>query len=240
MIARDAARATLAAGTARLWRVRFATGRERPSSTEEGVTEFARRRTRTTIEHDMAGAMDYLERIVDRWPWLADDDDPVGPSEMLYAGTASFHVAGDGPPVQLGGDVDAPRRGHTDPTWILDVLAHAGSEERLAAGCVRFATDLADTGAAIELPPVRGRTAPRVAGEAWLDAAGRIRRATWRVVPRRDPDAHVAWSTTDLWDFGVPVEIDRPEPAAETPLPIALAQLARALRRRKRAYERRA
>jgi hypothetical protein len=201
------------------------------------VTEFARRRTRTTIEY--APWPSVVDAVVERWPWL-DDDEPPEASETVYAGEASFYFAGDGPGSRIGaGDPDSPRRCHTDPTWILDVLVHAGREERLADDHLRFRTDLADTGAAIVIPPHRGRRPPLIAGEVWLDGEGRIRRATWRSVARREQGGSVQWSTTELWDFGIPVEIARPDAPRDPPLPVGLVSLAWTLWRRKRAYERR-
>jgi hypothetical protein len=245
MIVRDAARATLAAGTARVWQVRWIEGADAPQTQEEGETEFARCRTRTTIEH--APPPPEWDRLAGSLPWLfgeADDDAPVELNRMLYAGTASWTLMPGREPSNIcRGDVDAGRRGHTDPTWIVEVMGHASEEQRLAAGHVRFLTDLAQSGAPLELPPHRGRQPPRIVGEAWLDDAGRVARATWRRADRtreEDGERRVRWTTTDLWDFGTPVEIPRPEPEPYVPLPVVLGQVAGTLWRRKRAYERRA
>jgi hypothetical protein len=147
---------------------------------------------------------------------------------MLYAGTATWFIAGGTASRQAFGDPAAPRRFHVDPTWILDVLEYVAHEERRAADHHAFSCDLEDTGDAILPPPHRGRRRPRITGEAWLDGAGRIRRVTWRA------SGTVTWTTTDLWDFGTPVELDLPEPQSS---PSTLRVLY-GWRRAKRAYER--
>jgi hypothetical protein len=49
------------------------------------------------------------------------------------------------------------------------------------------------------------------------------------------------WQTTELWDFGVPVEIELPvvETERSSPRPVGLVELVWKLWRRKRAYDRR-
>ena len=164
MIVRDAARATLAAGTARVWQIRWTEGAAEPTTQEEGETEFARRRTLTRVE------------------WREDVEQPL----MLF------------PTVWY----DEPRRKPSDPTWVLDVLAHAGHEAWRGDGRYEFVTDLRGTGEAIVPPPHSRRQLPVIAGEVWLDAGGRVRRVTWRATPGKDE-----WTSTELWDFGTPVEI---------------------------------
>jgi hypothetical protein len=244
-IVRDAARATLEAGSARVSQRRFVDPPGTLISREVGETDFTRRRTRTTVvREDPYGLMERLETAL---PWLADDadeGDEAAPSAHLYAGTASWFEFPTGKAVSMGGgDPMARRRGHTDPTWIVEALEHVHREDCRGDDRLGFLVDLAETGAALEIPPHRGRRAPRIAGEVWLDDAGRIRRVTWsafgRARPRERSDRR-GWTTSELWDFGTAVTIDLPEPSHEPPLPLQLVRVASILWRRKRAYERRA
>jgi hypothetical protein len=243
MIVRDAARATPAAGAARVWQARFVEGRD-VISREEGVTEFARRRTRTTVEYTMSPQVeDAFRRLIERWPWLDDDDDDEasGPPQLLHAGSASWFMAGGTVSRQVDGSPSAHRRNHADPTWILEVLEHAHREARRPGDRYAFVTDLAETGTALEPPPGARSRPTRIAGEVLLDPDGRLWRATWRRHDRsrrRSPPGPPMWTTTELWDFGVPVEIDLPPPRRRPPLPVQVADVAWRLWRRKRAYER--
>jgi hypothetical protein len=84
-------------------------------------------------------------------------------------------------------------------------------------------------------------------GEVWISDEGRIHRVSWTriVAPRRrwpfKAPQHTLWLTSELWDFGVAVDIEIPSPQPEDKVRIGemLARI-RSLWRRKRAYERRA
>jgi hypothetical protein len=244
-IVRDAARATLEAGSARVSQRRFVDPPGTLISREVGETDFTRRRTRTEVWWEDPDGLG--ERLVTAFPWLADedeDDDDAAPSAMLYAGTASWFLMPDrNAASQRDGDPMAPRRTHTDPTWIVEALVHVHREDGRGDGRLGFLVDLAETGSALEKPPHRGRRPPRIAGELWLDDAGRIRRVTWSRFDRtrsREGSSGRHWTTSELWDFGTPVSIALPVAARQPPLPLQLTQLAWNLWRRKRAYERRA
>lgn len=193
---------------------------------EEGVTDFRHLRSAIrTIE--IASALDALaDGLVARFPWLdSDERDDEVPRRAVYAGAAHFFGAGDAWTVVSRGDVDG-RRGHTDPAWILDVLALAETADARAANepvrgqpCRRygFAVDLGRHAARVDAPPYAGSRPPFIAGEAWLDAGGRIRRVTWQKVmllrprdPRRPKGSTIMWETTELWDFGLAVDIAVP------------------------------
>jgi hypothetical protein len=242
-IVRDAARATLEAGSARVSQRRFVDPPGTLISREVGETDFTRRRTRTEVRWEDPDGIG--ERLEAAFPWLGDedDDDAAALPAMLYAGTASWFEFPAGNAASMGdGDSMARRRTHTDPTWILETLEHVHREDRRGDGRFGFLVDLAETGSALEIPPHRGRRPPRIAGDVWLDEAGRIRSVTWSRFDRarsRDRSDRRHWATSDLWDFGAPVRIELPEAAREPPLPLRLAQLAWILWRRKRAYERR-
>src|SRR4051812_19211697 len=107
MDVREAARRTLAAGTARVCVRRFF---DPPQThplvavmemTTEGVGDLTRRRARLEqLNHEGADAL--AERLLSRWPWLDDEDDD-------------------------GGSATPPE----NPTWILDALAGAGAARPL-------------------------------------------------------------------------------------------------------------
>ena len=176
---------------------------------------------------------------------------------MVYAGTASFVGSGDRWTGMGGGDVDAGRRGHTDPAWIVEALqytdeawpdADSPDEAVRDALCARwhFRLDPNPRRPGLDVPPHGGSRAPRLAGQVWIDADGRIRRTNWTRLPRQRPrsprkfhDGPPRWRTTDLWDFGVFVDVELPEVTRDrAPWPIAMAQFSWDLWRRKRAHTR--
>jgi hypothetical protein len=199
--------------------------------------------------------------MVARYPWLDDDEEDDEHEQfrsvIVYAGTASFFCAGDRCTGGDNGDVSALARAPSDPVWIVEALAHA--EEAVARGddIVRdsahrrweFRLDPASLPEALVQSGRSRRKQPRLAGDAWIDRDGRVRRVTWTQLERRrprwpwnKPPVPRAWQTTKLWDFGVPVEIEAPlteSSERDPPWPIGLAQLVWTLWRRKRAYERR-
>jgi hypothetical protein len=212
--------ATEAAGTARVRRRRFSAPPREPdlaASAEEGVTEFARRRTRTATT-DMSGMKAALAHV----PWLGrwlGEYEPDEASWSAYVGTAQYFATEDVATMMGEGDPDAPRRGPMDPVWILDALRVADEAWPAGDGRLAFSVDPGAHRDAIEAPAHRPQTRPsRITGEATLDASGRIREVTWRSIPRvrrRGPFAQRRdfdlWTTTELWDFGLPVEIELPQ-----------------------------
>jgi hypothetical protein len=264
-----AARATRAAGSARV-HARVFTDPPLPpardvSSAREGVTDLARWRTRV-VERDIGRWWETLEeRIVGRWPWLEDvaddeDDDEPLTMGMIYIGTKGFFGTDEGGwRASDQGDVDAPGRHTADPVWIMEVLgqvdgAHArGSDEVAAAPCMRlgFGIDLRGHRERLGLTWRRAVAYPLLAGDVWIDVAGRIRRATWTTFPVRRPrapwrDLRVVdgvWHTTELSDFGLEVDIEPPTDLIDdSDLPrfsVLLYEVTGELWRRKRAYERR-
>jgi hypothetical protein len=258
-----AARTTLASATARVWHRSFLDPPEPPLgrfvTTQEGVTDMARRRTRTELEGppkiDEWGA-----RLLARYPWLDDDeeDDEHERSHptLVYAGTASFFKSGGRWMVDDEGAETGRTRGPMDPLWIVDVLAHAdeavprGEDVVRGVSCRRweFRVDPAVHGERCEGTDGSERRPLRLAGDAWIDHDGRLRRVTWTRLhrgrsrwPWKPPSGPRAWQTTELWDFGLPVEIEVPtvEPERSPPWLLALMDLAWRLWRRRRAYERR-
>jgi hypothetical protein len=237
-----AARTTLAAGTARISHGlslepphrrfgRFATA-------QEGVTDLARRRTRTDREApEMLQA--WARRLTARWPWLGeeDEDERAARTTTVYWGRACL--------VDLGaGRWMAADNGHgaLDPLGIVDALAYAEAVDARGDATLR---GVACRRWSFRADPPTGVEPSGVAGEAWIDHDGRLRRVTWTYrSPRRPRGAgrHRLWTTTELWDFGIPVEIAPPPvvvPDRGTSFPTAFKELAHTLRERKRAYERR-
>lgn len=228
---RAAARATLDAGSARVWRVWFgapraAAGETEVWSTEEGLSDFGACRTRTAQTAGTA-LVRLANATEERWPWLGDDSDTDdSPRYRVYAGTASFFGAGSRWSQITVGDVGARRRMHTDPAWILDALSQVqvrgvrrGQTDAVRGQpCERygFEVDLKRAHDALQLPPYRGTRPPRLIGDAWIDAQGRLRRATWvRVNARRPrsplkPPATSTWQTVEFWDLGVAPAIEVP------------------------------
>jgi hypothetical protein len=258
-----AARTTLAAGSARV-HGRIFHDPPRPPETDlgsrfQGVTDLARHRTR--VEQRFSGhcwgALDEL--LVERFPWLGDvegDADDVPESmTMVYAGTRRFFGDDRGWYSVGEGDVQARRRHEADPVWIVEVLGRVDGAEERAADDVRgepcrrlgFGIDLRRHRERLSLPSRGALAGPRLAGDVWIDAAGRIRRVTWASATARRPRSplntgigHGVWHTTELWDFGVGVDIDVPKVEPDrTPFLRTLFEISAEVWRTKRAYERR-
>lgn len=246
---------TIGCGSARVWRRRSLDPPPPPrgdlGADDEGLTDFRLRRTVTQTAR-LAPSITLLAKEVEaRFPWLATDEgEEELPHHGAYAGTAHYFGAGDRWTEISRGDLSGGR-GHTDPAWIIEVLALTDiadareNEPVRGEPCRRygFAVDLACHPGRVEVPPHRGRRLPWIAGEARVDATGRIRRVTWQqVMPlraraRRRLGATTSWDTSEFWDFGVPTEISVPA-VRHTPAAVVIPQAIWRLWRAKRAYER--
>ncbi len=257
-----AARHTLALGSARVWACRFSEPSRPPerSTTRvaEGVADLANVRAR--MRETSAPVWDYIaDRIIERFPWLDDDEPDDGDFDpvIVYAGTAAFLGNGDRWIEMAGGakgDPGAGRRRPHDPLWILEALTIADEgvprcEEPVRGDPCRrleFRVDLRTGGDDLE-----GRHLPahseRVAGDVWIDEHQRVRRVTWKRPFKYRPRSPfklpqvTSWRSVQLWDFGIPVDIEIPTPMAPEPGP-SLREIYHgigALWRRRRAYERR-
>jgi hypothetical protein len=172
----------------------------------------------------------------------------------VYAGTTSFFGAGDNWTRMTDGEPSARGRVHTDPAWILDVLSEAEvsgfrrdvSEPVRGEACERYGFAVRLEHAPVQLPPHPWSGPPRLFGDAWVDGAGRLRRATWTTAfalrPRwpLNPPATSGWRSVEFWDLGVPVAIEIPESerARRAAWPLDLGKFLWELRRRRRAWER--
>jgi hypothetical protein len=266
MDVREAARRTLAAGTARVCVRRFF---DPPQThplvavmemTTDGVVDLTRRRARLEqLDHEGADAL--AERLLSRWPWLDDEegeDDEEIPFVTVFIGGRRYSGYGlRWVLMDEGGPAVPPE----NPIWILDALAGAGTarplgvEEVRGERCERYALERVDmrtafetANGAIALPPHGKIERPTLRGDVWVDGEGRVRRVTWIQRPRGRPRLRPSktsprlWQSTELWDFGLPVTIDVPDavpPADEPPLLSTLWEIGTALWHMRTDYRRR-
>jgi hypothetical protein len=143
--------------------------------------------------------------------------------------------------------------------WIVEVLgrvdgAHSrGLDELGGEACRRFGfgIDLRGHRERLGLTSRRAVGDPLLAGDVWIDAAGRIRRVTWTTFPARRPRAPWrgprvivgVWRMTELSDFGLEVDIEPPTNLIDDsdlpPFPVVLYEITGELWRMKRAHDRR-
>jgi hypothetical protein len=228
----EAAEVTLSGTTARLERtMRIDPPPPAPASFRSlGTVDFIHGRTRFVTEHNAFSLLDAAA------PWLFKDDErellrtaAQEQAETLLDG--SRHIVTFGGKWFALGDPDRPMD-DGNPAWVVTALLEAettdaGSPDGVrGARCRRHAftldrSHIPRTGSlAAILPP------ERYVGEAWIDDDRRLRRVTWRKLGslRRhspwsdDAQQSRAWTTLELWDFGVPEPIELP-PLSPTPKP---------------------
>jgi hypothetical protein len=254
-----AARVTLASGTARVWHRSFL---DPPVprlgafvTTQEGMADLVRRRMRMELEGP-AEVDEWAARLLARFPWLGDEgeNDERSRPVVVYTGTRSFLHLADRWMAEGNGEDEPHTRSRRDPLWIVEVLEHAdeaiarGEEIVRDASCRRWEFRV-DPALHPEISASGWKRRPlRLAGDAWIDDEGRLRRVTWTRLrrrrsrwPKRAAPVAQAWQTTELWDFGLPVAIEVPivGPEPSPPWPRGLLGFASKLWRRRRAYERR-
>ena len=143
--------------------------------------------------------------------------------EEVYDGAACYLRVGDSWTC-FGGVVDpSGPRGPNDPLWPLDALFGArddavevGAEDVRGEPATRYRLSvdlgLADARlpAGVSVPSGPYRALSRLPAEVWLDSGGLARRVAVATEPTASADAQV-WAVVELWDFGLPVEINPPD-----------------------------
>jgi hypothetical protein len=198
-----AARATLAAGRARLrtlWAEEIAA--EHFWIGSEGVVDLEQRLSR---REELCTAVEAAGRSGDDLPYVTYEQGT----------TVVFGHEGDW--LRL----DRDRRSLRDPTLIFELLAErplvdvaSDGEERIRdAMCSRYGgrLDVREAG----LSRDEERAGPLFV-KVWVETGGRITRVAWRFPrvgrPRSPlrPRGGMLWRTIELWDFGVPVDVQLP------------------------------
>ncbi len=221
--AADAARRTVAAGTARLFAA-WCKGSPLPEAADrrcEGVADLAARRARVSESlflTDRATAS--LLELSDGDPGLLES---IEHNELIYDGANTYvRVAGSWTGFFLV-DPGGPR-GPNDPLWPLDALFGASDDavqigpeavRGVPATRYRLTVNLARADAAlpagVSVPSGPYRALGRLPAALWLDSAGLARRISVSSEPAAAVDAQV-WSIVELWDFGVAADITPPGP----------------------------
>jgi hypothetical protein len=218
-----AAARTVATGSARVFAA-WCSGTPVPEAGDrhsEGVADLSARRARvlavilTERYRGMLGA--------------PGDDQPDNPGdathEEVYDGAAGYLRVGDNWTI-FGGLVDpGGPRGPNDPLWPLDALfgarddgVVAGAEDIRGEPATRYRITvdlgLADARlpAGISVPAGPYRALSQLPAEVWVDSGGLARRVAVATDPAAGPGRQF-WAVVELWDFGLPVEINPPDPA---------------------------
>ncbi len=216
-----AAARTVEAGTARLFAA-YCTGSPVPTPADrrcEGVADLAARRAR------VMQAVFFTDGLNEKFLNREDDQGATGEriyhAEQVYDG-ANVYIHIDQSWTGFGlGDPGGPR-GANDPLWPLDALfgatddiAEMGSDAVRGITTARYRVKLdlgrADAAlpAGVSVPSGPYRSLRQLPAEVWLDPDGRARRIAVISDPGAPADAE-GWAVTELWDFGIPVDIVPP------------------------------
>jgi hypothetical protein len=223
----NAAARTLEAGTARLFAA-WCTGSPIPEAADrrcEGVADLSARRA--LVSQALMFTDGLTERFASERNERAGDAnelESMEPRENVYDGANMYIRVGGGWTGFSLADAAGPR-GPNDPLWPLDALAGANQDvtevgpdavRGEAATRYRLTVDLgrADTSlpAGVSVPSGPYRSLRRLPAEVWLDSAGRALRIAVLSEPTAPASTRI-WSVTEMWDFGVPVDIAPPDPA---------------------------
>ncbi len=223
----NAAARTLEAGTARLFAA-WCTGSPIPEAADrrcEGVADLNARRALVsqalmfTDGLTKRFAADRIEHADD-----AEELESMEPRENVYDGANMYIRVGS---KWTGFSLTDPAgpRAPNDPLWPLDALSGAnhevfevGPETVRGVSATRFRLTVdpgrADASLAAGVSASSGpyRSLSRLPAEVWLDSAGRALRIAVLSEPTAPADTRI-WSVTELWDFGIPVDIATPDPA---------------------------
>jgi hypothetical protein len=217
-----AAALTVAAGSARVFAA-WCCGTPVPEAGDrrsDGVADLGARRAR------VQAVAFVTERLTGAFATPGDDqpDDPGDAGhEEVYDGAAGYLKVGDSWTI-FGGLVDpGGPRSPNDPLWPLDALFGArddgvvvGAEDVRGEPTTRYRLSvdlgLADARlpAGVSVPDGPYRALSRLPAEVWLDSGGLARRIAVASNPSDSADRQV-WAVVELWDFGLPVEINPPD-----------------------------
>lgn len=229
---RAAATRTATAGTARI----FSAGREGSPVGDhvgrtEGVADLPKRIARATVHHMTPEAKADIDgKLAEPLEDPEEEDARAGAQafinafstalENVYVGGATYTRVGEGWSAFKGTDRDGPRAAD-DPLWLLDALlgvrddvTELGAEEVRGVPTTRYeiTIDLASADEQLE----SGITAPgprpyrslhELPAQVWIDDQGLVRRMSYEIA---EPMGY--WQTTELWDYGLDVDIAVPSP----------------------------
>jgi hypothetical protein len=218
-----AAERIVAAGSARVFAA-WCSGTPVPEASDrrsEGLADLRARRAR------MLAVSFLTEKLAAEFATPGDDqsDDPGDAShEEVYDGAACYLKVGDAWTIFFGLVDPSGPRGPNDPLWPLDALFGA-RDDAVEVGVehvrgepttrYRLSVDLgtadARLPAGVSVPSGAYRALSQLPAEVWLDSSGLARRVAVATEPTATTDRQV-WAVVELWDFGLPVEINPPDP----------------------------
>jgi hypothetical protein len=157
-----------------------------------------------------------------------DESPPAFSMIELWFGERTF-----GRPGQAIQWVEKPRWPGAHPLASLELLRAIGGDvqrgskvqirgvEAVEYACIIGKAQLEQANPALARAYLSRRRHKSLTLRVWLDTEGRARRL-WRTVKPRRASEPVHWNATELWDFGVPVNIEPPptdlvHPLAATP-----------------------
>jgi hypothetical protein len=200
----------------------------------EGVADLKRRVARTTLQH-MTSELD--NEMQSKFSEPVDDPEEeearLGARafikmfklslENVYVGGATYtHVADEGWADFRGGDRNGPTS-IDNPLWLLDALLGA-RDDAVELGTddvrgtptshLRLTIDLASaddqlTTGIMAPGPQPYRFLRQLPAEVWIDEQGLVRRMSYQSEPAGAGRGEW-WQTTELWDFGLDVQIEIP------------------------------
>lgn len=217
-----AAARTVAAGSARVFAA-WCSGTPVPEDGDrrsEGVADLRARRARVLAVP--FGTERFTRELATSGDGQPDDLSDVV-HEEVYDGAAGYLKVGDAWTIFFGLVDPSGPRGPNDPLWPLDALFGAGDDgvvvgvedvhgERATRYRLSVDLGLADARlpAGVSVPSGPYRTLSRLPAEVWLDSGGLARRIAVAADLAGTADRQV-WAVVELWDFGLPVEINPPD-----------------------------
>ncbi len=218
---RSARDRVISEGSARIWSTTIQDGAAEPPPYESsGVVDLrAGSVWLETAGSDAANAFAWslALKAAPAKPREVVDESPPGFSRIeLYVGERTFWRPG-----QAVRWVEHGARAGAHPLASLELLRAVGGDVRRGAkvqirgveavesGCTIGRAELEQANPALALALLRRRRDQSLTLRVWLDSEGRAIRI-WRMFTRRRASEPVYWAATELWDFGVPVNIEPP------------------------------